>query len=460
MTASSVTQVNMYSVGATSGSSGKNQSVDDFSQILANQSNSAKESNKDLEAVKTEKKPVDETTKTQKPTELKNEKETSTDEMKETETEDVSVKEVSQENEVVKENGDLSEEETKAALEAIATMVNEISQLLNVTPQDVQNALNELGLNAEDVLNMEALPKLVIALTDGADELSLMTNEDVFANVQKLTELASDILKDLSEEFNIPMEEVNAFLEAATEIPTEFEMPVEVQADTDDTLVNVEDEFLEQQVMNKTVEEKETVKETSENRGKENQTSDNGQNNLNFTQTVLENIRTAVAKTENVETGFGAAQTEAIMNQIEDMIKVIQTEDLTEMELQLHPASLGSVRVQLTSKEGLITASFTAENEAIKAVLESQLVVLKQNFEEQGLKVEAVEVTVASHAFEENLSNSQNSSKEQTEGKRKGTRKLSLNEIMNSDMMDELPEEERVVADMMMRNGNTVDYLA
>ena len=88
MTASSVTQVNMYSVGATSGSSGKNQSVDDFSQILANQSNSAKESNKDLEAVKTEKKPVDETTKTEKPTELKNEKETSTDEMKETETED------------------------------------------------------------------------------------------------------------------------------------------------------------------------------------------------------------------------------------------------------------------------------------------------------------------------------------------------------------------------------------
>ena len=249
-------------------------------------------------------------------------------------------------------------------------------------------------------------------------------------------------------------------MEASTEIPTEFEMPVEVQADTDDTLVNVEDEFLEQQVMNKTVEEKETVKETSENRGKENQTSDNGQNNLNFTQTVLENIRTAVAKTENVETGFGTAQTEAIMNQIEDMIKVIQTEDLTEMELQLHPASLGSVRVQLTSKEGLITASFTAENEAIKAVLESQLVVLKQNFEEQGLKVEAVEVTVASHAFEENLSNSQNSSKEQTEGKRKGTRKLSLNEIMNSDMMDELPEEERVVADMMMRNGNTVDYLA
>ena len=116
--------------------------------------------------------------------------------------------------------------------------------------------------------------------------------------------------------------------------------------------------------------------------------------------------------------------------------------------------------MMFSTQEGLVTANFTAENEAVKAALESQIVVLKQNFEEQGLKVEAVEVTVASHAFEENLSNSEQGSNGETEQKKTHRRKLSLNEIMSADMMDGLPEEERVVADMMIRNGNTVDYQA
>lgn len=454
MTASNVTQVNLYSVNATSGSSGKSQSTDDFSQILANQSNGANDTAKNLSTKKTE--PVEEEPKAEKPEELRETKETNT--TKAEQKEDVSTKEISEENEVVEENGTLSEEETQAALEAIATMVNEISQLLNVSPQDVQNALEELGMNAEDVLNLEAIPKLVIALTEGADDLSLMTNEEVFANVQTLTETATNILQELSAELNVPMNDMHALLSAATEIPEDLEMPVDFQMEANEAVTT--DNSLEQQLTSEATEGATVERETSKRDGNENQTSEHGQNNLNFAQTVYENIKNAVAKTDAVQTSFGTAQTESIMNQIEDMIKVIQKEDLTEMELQLHPASLGNVRVQLSSKEGLITASFTAENEAVRAALESQMVVLKQNFEEQGLKVEAVEVTVASHAFEENLSNSQDGAREQAEGKRKGTRKLSLDEILNSDMMDELPEEERVVADMMMRNGNTVDYLA
>ncbi|MDD6202522.1 MAG: flagellar hook-length control protein FliK, partial [Lachnospiraceae bacterium] len=135
-------------------------------------------------------------------------------------------------------------------------------------------------------------------------------------------------------------------------------------------------------------------------------------------------------------------------------------EDMTQMELQLHPASLGNVRVQVAAKDGVITASFTTQNEQVKAALESQIVVLKENFEQQGIKVEAVEVTVASHAFERNLDSNENSSKDQMTEKKKAVRRINLSNVTDDFEEEGLLEEEKIVADMMRQNGNTVDYTA
>jgi len=178
---------------------------------------------------------------------------------------------------------------------------------------------------------------------------------------------------------------------------------------------------------------------------------------MTFAQTVTERIEQAVAK---METTYSQATTESIMNQIEDVIKVIQKENLTEMELQLHPASLGTVKVALAAREGVITATFTAENEAVRAALETQMVTLKQSFEEQGIKVEAVEVTVASHAFERNLNGegNKNTNDESAPDKKKGARRITLSDRMDEAVEEELNEEDRIVAEMMKQNGNTVDY--
>ena len=88
------------------------------------------------------------------------------------------------------------------------------------------------------------------------------------------------------------------------------------------------------------------------------------------------------------------------MRQIADMIKIVKGEKLTEMELQLHPASLGTVNVSLTTKGGMVTAEFTTQSETVKAAIEAQASQLKANLEEQGVKIEAIEVSVASHQME------------------------------------------------------------
>lgn len=128
------------------------------------------------------------------------------------------------------------------------------------------------------------------------------------------------------------------------------------------------------------------------------------------------------------------------------------------MQLQLHPASLGTVNINIASKAGVITAQFTAQNEAVKSVLESQIVQLRNNFEEQGIKVEAVEVTVESHAFERNLNGENSNRQAAQEGKKRGTRKLNLNALEEEGAAME--EDDRLAVEMMRAGGNTVDFTA
>ena len=119
--------------------------------------------------------------------------------------------------------------------------------------------------------------------------------------------------------------------------------------------------------------------------------------------------------------------------------------------MQLHPASLGTVNVQVAAKDGILTAHFTTQNEAVRAVIETQLIQLKAQFEEQGIKVDAVEVTVANHAYGEQYSE-QNENTEQEQGKAgKKARRINLEEMEDS---------ERIAVEMMQLNGNTVDYMA
>ena len=295
------------------------------------------------------------------------------------------------------------------------------------------------------------IPKLVVALTEGADELSVMTNENLFANVQEITSKVESILKDLADQTNLSPDALKEMVQnmPKAEIAVEEETVTTVLKD-DLTDVPMLEENRIQVSIERTV--------TSHSAKEDRQGNNTGaEQQMTFAQTVSEQIEQAVAKTETTYSTFST--TESIMNQIQDVIKVIQTQDLTEMELQLHPASLGHVKVQVTVNEGILTATFTTENETVKAALESQMLVLKQNFEQQGIKVEAVEVTVASHAFERNLDSNQNGAgEEQTPEKKKSGRRITLTELMSDVEEENLSDEDRIVAEMMKQNGNTVDY--
>lgn len=191
----------------------------------------------------------------------------------------------------------------------------------------------------------------------------------------------------------------------------------------------------------------------------QNNTSQNFQNNVN---------EVSSAAAEGVEK-FTSESTENIMRQLADMVKIVKNENLTEMELQLHPASLGTVNVSLTTKGGVVTAQFTTQNEAVKAAIEAQATQLQTNLEEQGVKIEAIEVSVASHEMERNLDkegSGQQQSEEQKAERVQGTRRRSINlRALGED--GELEQElagaddaTRIAMEIMAANGNSMDLRA
>ena len=448
MTASIVTQTNLYAGASSQAEQVKNSQSDDFSKIFAAQSSQTKADAKgksDAEAKEPEK--------TERLAENAERiaKDTKTDKASDNKPveEKKKVSDVKEEQTLQPEDEDAAD--TEAVMEAVSQLMAAIQSILGISDEKLRGAMEELGISEQDLLNTEIIPKLVVALTEGADELSVMTNEELFSDVQAIGAKAEDLLKDLSEQTNLSPETLKEMLQNMSEAE-ETVVTDEVQTKLTENTTEVP--VTEETGVQEAVMRPEASKSTEDNKQK---SGNEAERQMTFAQSVMNQIEQAVIKTEAARPAFST--TESIMNQIQDVIKIIRTEDATEMELQLHPASLGYVRVSLTAREGVITATFTAESETVRAALESQMVTLKQSFEEQGIKVEAVEVTVASHAFERNLNGDENGANEQpTSEKRKNTRKITLSDLMNGMEETEISDEDRIVAEMMKQNGNTVDY--
>jgi flagellar hook-length control protein FliK len=103
-----------------------------------------------------------------------------------------------------------------------------------------------------------------------------------------------------------------------------------------------------------------------------------------------------------------------------------------------------------------MTAHIAAQTEAARAAIESQLVTLKDAFQNQGLKVESVEVTIGTHEF--NMEQEQGFEEQQQEQANKAKKQLHLGELDLDE--EELTEEESIAIDMMQRAGNQVDFSA
>lgn len=161
------------------------------------------------------------------------------------------------------------------------------------------------------------------------------------------------------------------------------------------------------------------------------------------------------------DTSYLPIDTMDLIEQFAENVKVTVAENASSMEMQLNPENLGKVYLQISSEQGSVRAQIAASNEAVKAALEIQVAELRETLEQSGIKVDSIEVTVASHEFERNLEQGQ--SREFEEGQRQQEQQSQRRNI-NLSSLDELSslmtEEEALVAQIMKDNGNSVDLTA
>ena len=368
-------------------------------------------------------------------------------------------------------------------------LVNEVSQELGIPVEEVEAAMETLGLTMADLLKPDTITQLVLTLK-GADMLTVMTDEGLYNSLKNLLGKINETVNVLQEQTGLTQEEIAAILEQAapkeeqaqannyvkavsaqdTEAVPEEQKNYTVTVERDGEVVEINvkadgsDKEESPELISKKVEAPEEEKSDSPKDGSSQKDSSSHGSNV-YNNVLLESLlnrsnttATADAVFESTMTGQ-TANTQDIVNQIMDYMKVQIKADMTQMEIQLHPVSLGTVNINITSKDGVITAQFLTQNEAVKAAIESQIVQLRNNFEEQGLKVESVEVTVESHQFERNLNGDGSGQEQAQQGKKKNIRKINLNEL-NPESEAELNEEEQIAVAMMTADGSTVDFTA
>ena len=412
------------------------------------------------------------------------------------------------------ETESLDEEKIKDLAEEISEITNQIVDKIKsefeVTDEEIEEAMEVLGLTIADLTKPTELRNLLMELTGTTDSIELLTNVELYDSVKEVTDFASNLFTEVAKDFSLSTEQLTEMIntesfeealnevdvsvtsnEAETEADAEVVSEVTVDKTTDAALafensdkananetkpvesnnsneseevpidtekkapdkIEKPESFTQSNLMND-----EAMNERSENRKNFNFDNSNNQDlSLGQTGTVTnQTVNTVGDIVETVTSYTTGADTDNIMRQVTDYVKVHISEDVTKMEIELHPASLGTVNMQINSQNGQITAHLTVQNELVKSVLETQMIKLQETFDEQGTKVSAIEVTVAEYSLN---SQSDNNYSEERNGRNYGSKKkgINLNEIGS---LDELDEEEQLEAKVMEMNGSSVNYTA
>lgn len=371
---------------------------------------------------------------------------------------------------------------SKEVLEQVADAVKVIlMDELGISADTLQSMMNVLSLSDADLLNGDNLKALIMLNYGISDSVGLMMDEKAYQSLVNVMAEVDSAVDMYCEQAGMTAEELKAFAELnAAGGLSDGDIFMEDTLAVAEDVVALEDEDTADDIIvevKKTSSEIKTAalqavsgSENAENQNPmagnqdENATmEDGGQHTVGNVQTNIQTITTE----SGVQTVFTRlTETLDMVKQIVEQIRVQISPDTTSMEMQLNPENLGKVMLNVSTKNGEVTAQLTVENEAVKAAVESQLVQLKESLNNQGLKVEAVEVSVETRSFERQEQESGQGRQDAEEIVEKQNtirrRNINLREALTEDglLKDGLTEEEVLTQKLMKAHGNMVDFMA
>ena len=347
---------------------------------------------------------------------------------------------------------------TDTVKEVCEDIKDAIKEEFDVSDEDIKVAMELLGLTALDLLSTAKVAELIEQLT-GTDALTLITNEDMMQSFNNIINVVDEANADIAGMLGVKTEEVGIVLEQNNIVPVVNSEDTAKQdnvkeADTKNADDNINQTVDNQESLSEVLAKKITTE--SDSKAKNNMSESNEANNKVTYADVADNMISNITDTfaDIITEGISTVKEADIVNQVIDSVKLMASRELTSMEVMLNPEHLGSVHITVTARNGIVSAQITAQNEQVKTALENQMVTLREQFESQGLKVDAVEITVMAHSFEAGQNFGQSES-ERKQGESKVHRKLDI-----SSFDDELEEDLESTAPAPKAEGSSVEYLA
>lgn len=401
-----------------------------------------------------------------------------------------------------------TESEVKKITDDISSqIVEKVTDDLDISEDELNNAMQLLGLTAMDLLNPANLAALYCEVTGNAsDPQALVLNADFTALFNDVSQVASendaqlDLLSQLTASDDGEILDADIVSSADTTDTNESTGSVNTPEKTVDS--SYDDTAASGQNINDTADEAVKVYDGS-TQDSSYQNSDEGTSsgetgngitsdeNTEKTQSksqvdssfddsgerVLHHedgahsdnsvLHTSVSEQLNTDTSFEMSQSQSrlrvdttdIIRQIVDSMSISNTTEESAINLQLTPESLGRMYINVSQKNSEISARIAVSNEAVKEALQTQMVNLKEALNNSGIRVNEVEITVASHEFERNLEQGAANDSRQQESTNSYNGSNSSDSGIDSDMMQDRAEE-RLVTQIMRDNGNSVDFTA
>ncbi len=401
-----------------------------------------------------------------------------------------------------------TESEVKKITDDISSqIVKKVTDALDISEDELNNAMQLLGLTAMDLLNPANLAALYCEVTGSvSDPQALVLNADFTALFNDMSQIASenaaqlDLLSQLTASDDGEILNTDIISSADTTDTTESAGSVNAPEKTADS--SYDDTAASGQNINDTADEAVKVYDGS-TKDSSYQNTDEGTSsgetgngvtsgeNTDKSQTkaqvdssfddsderVLHHddgahsdnsvLHASVSEQLNTDTSFEMSQSQSssrvdttdIIRQIVDSMSISNTTEESAINLQLTPESLGRMYINVSQKNSEISARIAVSNEAVKEALQTQMVNLKEALNNSGIRVNEVEITVASHEFERNLEQGAANDSRQQESTNSYNGSNSSDSGIDSDMMQDRAEE-RLVTQIMRDNGNSVDFTA
>lgn len=365
---------------------------------------------------------------------------------------------------------------TEAMAELVTAVMDLLSQMaedvLSVSPQDVEQWMITNEMSLADMLDPQNLRQMVLDLNGLNGVGGFLTDADALGQWNEIQNMLNDFLSSHEGLLEQMQSMESTGQENVLYMTGSWDELQGLAQEADGQSVqpeSLDEEFAQQHIdMISQAEGMSEQTESTDAYQMEGQGEDSaerrsvrtehaeGQMPEGFLNRMTEAVGGAV---EVMDAGNEAGQTSHILNQIVNEIRFTMTQEVTSMDFMLNPENLGRVHISVADKGGVMTAQITVQSLEAREALESQMIILQQTFEEQGLKVESVEVNVSEFGFGDD---DQTGSSQAGDGRRSGRDRRSNQSrpLAGLEESDEVSEEERLTREQMNMTGAQVDYSA